>query len=536
MTENLRSRPILKDQATTIFYWGLVLMAIALPLSKFLTGLALFIIAGAWLLEGNLASKFNSFFRSRFGLLFASIFFMHLFGLIYTEDFSFALKDLKIKLPLFLFPLFLSTSKPLSKEKLRLLLFIFIAAVIVSSCISMAVLFGWIERKITQVRDISFLISHIRFSLMICLAIFTLIYFIFSRTEPIKNKFIQTISAAWLIIFLFVLESFTGIIILIFIGLVLMLYFIFKRGNKFVRLFASLLLIAGLGFISTSIISNYKKVSQVLPIDLNHLDPTTKLGHPYTHWTELKETENGNYVYIYMCKQELDSVWSLNSKMDINGVDNNKQPLRVTLIRFLASKGKRKDAEGMSSLTEKEFRAIENGIANVDFLSNFSPSVRLRQIIWEINSYLRSGNPTGHSVTMRAEYVKTGWHIFKEHPLLGVGTGDIENAYQQKYEEEQSEISREWRLRAHNQYLTIAVTFGIFGFCWFVFSLVYPFVIQYKRANYFYLVFMLIFMLSMLNEDTIETQAGVTFFAFFNALLWFNDVQEHEKTLINKNA
>jgi hypothetical protein len=34
-------------------------------------------------------------------------------------------------------------------------------------------------------------------------------------------------------------------------------------------------------------------------------------------------------------------------------------------------------------------------------------------------------------------------------------------------------------------------------------------------------VFFIIIFMSMLTEDTLETQAGATFFAFFNALLLF---------------
>jgi hypothetical protein len=38
-------------------------------------------------------------------------------------------------------------------------------------------------------------------------------------------------------------------------------------------------------------------------------------------------------------------------------------------------------------------------------------------------------------------------------------------------------------------------------------------------------------MLSLLNEDTIESQAGVTFFAFFNALLIFGVSSKNKETI-----
>ena len=42
-----------------------------------------------------------------------------------------------------------------------------------------------------------------------------------------------------------------------------------------------------------------------------------------------------------------------------------------------------------------------------------------------------------------------------------------------------------------------------------------------RNRNYLYLIFMFIMMLSMFTEDTLETQIGVTLFAFFNSFLVF---------------
>ena len=72
-----------------------------------------------------------------------------------------------------------------------------------------------------------------------------------------------------------------------------------------------------------------------------------------------------------------------------------------------------------------------------------------------------------------------------------------------------------------HQYLSITVGFGIIGLVWFLVSLLYPYLSSKRNRTYLYTVFMVILLLSMLPEDTIETQAGVTWFAFFNSLLIF---------------
>jgi len=48
-----------------------------------------------------------------------------------------------------------------------------------------------------------------------------------------------------------------------------------------------------------------------------------------------------------------------------------------------------------------------------------------------------------------------------------------------------------------------------------------PIIIERKNLSFLFAAFMLIAFLSMFNEDCLETQAGVTFYAFFAALfMW----------------
>ena len=101
------------------------------------------------------------------------------------------------------------------------------------------------------------------------------------------------------------------------------------------------------------------------------------------------------------------------------------------------------------------------------------------------------------------------------------GTGDIVDAYKTQYEKMNSDLAPKYRLRAHNQYLTFAATFGIFGLLYFIFTLIYPMRVLNKTRDFLYVTFWITAVLSMITEDTLETQAGVTFFAFFNCLYLF---------------
>jgi hypothetical protein len=102
-----------------------------------------------------------------------------------------------------------------------------------------------------------------------------------------------------------------------------------------------------------------------------------------------------------------------------------------------------------------------------------------------------------------------------------VGTGDIEDLLYNQYEEMKSELKTKFMFHAHNQFLSFFIAFGVFGFLWFIFALVYPPYLLGKYSDYFFATFFMIIVWSMLSDDTLDTQAGVTLFAFFSAFLLF---------------
>jgi O-antigen ligase len=110
----------------------------------------------------------------------------------------------------------------------------------------------------------------------------------------------------------------------------------------------------------------------------------------------------------------------------------------------------------------------------------------------------------------------------KTSPVIGVGTGDVPEAFRRQYEISDSKLSMKWRLRSHNQYLSFGVAFGILGLIWFMYVLAFPYT-KHGDQGWLFSSFFIIALLSMLTEDTLETQAGVTFFTFFYCLFMFVD-------------
>jgi hypothetical protein len=271
----------------------------------------------------------------------------------------------------------------------------------------------------------------------------------------------------------------------------------------------------------TYVIKIQRDVNQVNPVDFDKLEGSTKLGNPYWHDLSNTQIENGNYVWHYVATDELREAWNKRSKFDFDGLDKANQEIKYTLIRFLTSKGYRKDAEGISKLTNREVALVENGVASIIYVEKSNLYVRIYKIFWEYNRYLVTGNASGHSVMQRIEYWLASKSIIKENFLTGVGTGDLDNAFQEEYERTGSLLEQEYRWHSHNQFLAIFVAFGIVGMLWFLFALIYPVLRLGKFHDYYFLSFFIIIVLSMLTEDTLETQAGVTVFAFFNSFYLF---------------
>jgi hypothetical protein len=247
----------------------------------------------------------------------------------------------------------------------------------------------------------------------------------------------------------------------------------------------------------------------------------TSKGNIYTHDTLSYLVENGRYPGLYVCDTELHDSWNGRSKMNYDGQDAMGHELKTTLIRYLNSRGYRKDAEGMKQLSDGDIRNIEKGIANYFYSKKFNPNSRIYKMLWEFQVMKKGGGPGGTSFVQRLEFWKAAAGIIRENFWTGVGTGDMDEAFTLQYEKTNSKLAPEFRLRSHNQFLAIFTAFGFIGFLWFVFTLIYPPYRLKAFNNYRYLAFFCIIVLSMLTEDTLETQMGVTFYAFFNSFLLF---------------
>ena len=437
----------------TYFYLvGLILTVVSLPTSRFGLSVSLFYLLVLWMLLGldmrsinkmylekpfvrrilfriafsfkgiwyNIKTRFADFLHNKVAVVMASMYVMHLIGLIYTSDFPSAFHDLRIKLPLLLIPLVMSSMKPLNEKQFNTVLWFFIGSVFFVTVLGTV---KFIRRDFVDVRELSPFINYIRLSLCIVFSIFILGYYLVKRNYSLIIKSIMVFMIIWFLWQITIFESITSILVIAALCFVLTMYFVFRSKNTNVKIcvVVAIVVVAAVAiYLPYKVVNDYMSPAKV---DVAQLDTHTKLGNPYVFDTINFGVEDARYVGLYLSKKEMLEAWN---KRSVKKINNEYDDGYRALVRYLTSKDLRKDAEGVERLTENDIRNIENGIANYNYIENPGFKTRIMKVMIAYRNYERSGDANGSSVFQRVEYIKASLGIIKDNPVFGVGTGIIQ--------------------------------------------------------------------------------------------------------------
>lgn len=506
-------------------YWThvfcLCLIVIGMPFSKFLMSVGTISLIVNWFVEGGVKKKFISFFSNKIALMLTLAYLLFVLGLLHSQNLDYGLKDLRIKIPLLAFPIILSTTHKLKKNHYFLVVRLFTLAVIASSLYGFLVYQGVLpaKKEILELRDISQFISHIRLSLMIVLSLF-LIPKLFNHSTA--HKIFGVTSSLFLLYFLSFMESATGLTLGFITLFFISLYYLLKKKSLYGIFMLAPILVGG-----TLVIQSLYSTYHTIKIDTKEVPLQTKSGNEYDHEYFYHFFDNGNFAQQFVCEKELAEEWKSLSDMPFYP-QSETEGAQFTLIRYLTSRGLKKDREGLYQLTGQDIKNIEKGIPNYLHASSNIIS-RLTKLMFEVDGYYQGVNASGNSLAQRLEYWTMSTEIIAEKPWLGYGTGDISDVFEAKYKEKNSALENKFQLRSHNQYFSVAIAIGLIGLAGFIFFLLYPVVFGFKQRNYFYLICLCISLLSFLSEDTLETQDGVFFFAFLTNFFLFASQNRYNK-------
>lgn len=113
--------------------------------------------------------------------------------------------------------------------------------------------------------------------------------------------------------------------------------------------------------------------------------------------------------------------------------------------------------------------------------------------------------------------------IIKDHPLTGVGTGDMLTMMDKVYARMYPNVPDGKVLLPHNQFLVVALGCGIPAMILFIIWILMPLAqVKRNRESFFFVVVWLVLLLQLMIEPVLEVQIGVFVFLYFLLL------QRHE--------
>lgn len=138
-----------------VYFYTLILVAISLPLSIYTTSMFQILLSINWLAEGRLREKWSRLRNNRALWIVLAFYLVHLVGWLWSEDGTYYLKDMRVKLPFLILPLLVASSTPLLKQQLNRILLAFSVGVFVASIASVIKLLGWLPGEVEGFRDLS---------------------------------------------------------------------------------------------------------------------------------------------------------------------------------------------------------------------------------------------------------------------------------------------------------------------------------------------------------------------------------------------
>ena len=503
-----------------INYILLIIAFIGVSTTKIALSWCTVLFAANFLFTKGLKDRFKLVWANKVNRWIIAFILLNIIGLIWSPDTKAGIKLLKNYMPLLIIPMIALTTKWEPKQ-IRIALRWFIAGLTFTSLFNFLYInqvFGPIVGD--DIREMSRFGSHTRYALLIVLGVLTCIESIRKEEYRLFPTYIAVGLGLWFSFYTLYAQILSGVICLVGLLFFYALLLVWKTQKlvllvSFLTIIFSIVLFVGLKLFPATPAYTCADVSE-----------KTKLGNTYINNCQYLSEINGLPVHGYYQEEELRTAWNEKSKLDFDGVDNRQHPLKVTIARYMTALQLRKDYSDFQKLTKEDIAKIELGKVypneNQDLL--FS---RLYSLKYEI---MYADNPNGKSLLQRIEHWKASIKIIQKNPILGVGTGGNQKAFDQAYEEMNSPLYPENRMRSHNMFFAIQIGLGVAGSIIFMGMFIQLIREGFRLKNAFALGAILVLLTSFLMEDTLETQVGIYIMALFILPIFQNRTQNTLKT------
>lgn len=475
-------------------------LGITISTSNFMMNLLWVLLSVNWLLGGNWRQRWLAIKSNPLLQAYIVLFILYLFGQIFTSNQSYGWHTVKQMLPVLLVPLVVLTSRPLTTFEFNSLKSHYVGTVAIVSLIG---LIRYLTIENLPYRDIVPFISHIRFSLNVCVCLCLLV------VESLHGKILwqrilSVVLVVWLFFYLLLQQSYTGFVALAVVAVVAA---ILSR-----RRWAVITCIAFLGLMAGTTIYHVRAYYHLNPM-YQSMAATTVNGNPYAVGDDYF-IESGGYIHQLVCPEELYSEWPRHSQVPLDSIVDNGYNVYSALLRYLNASGLTKDSLGISRLTQDDIVAIEHGVANPAYLSQGSLKKTFGVILYEYETMRHYRCVQDFTMLERFELWKAACLAIAQNPLFGVGTGDVVDVHHRTLETMDSVLVGTQK-HVHNQYLTWLLMFGAIGALLLLVMFCRAFWHLRLSSNLVAALYLTIILVSFLTEDTLDTLAGRMFFVFF---------------------
>jgi len=518
MLKNCR-QSLLNNWKENLYLFSLGAFLVALPTSIALLSITAVTLLIVWILTGDYKVKWNRLIRNKNALLMMSIPVLYLIGLCFTHNFALGLQEFNKSLYWFIFAFVLGSSSPTSYKATYRLLGLYVLVVSITAGVALLKLLLLDSIHFFDFRQVTW-IDHIPFSYQIAFVIWLVFYFIYHGNFSGIQKPLLYLLIIFLTITLFSLKSFSAYLycgIMSFTALIMIIRQTKKKLLKFI--FLGLLILITV-FPVVYVYYSVQKFYDITEYNADEIEKYTASGNLYQHNFKNKIKENGNYVGLFICEEELIPLWNAHSEKKYDSGDD--YPLGSVVIRYMTSKGLRKDAEGFAQLSQQDIKNIENGMPNYIYAeSKLSVYPRIYETIWELDQYKIYRNPNEKTLSQRIEQAHLAFVIIKKHIWTGIGLGNNLLAYEKAILESGSKLVPQGTGSSHNQYLNYLIRFGILGTLYILGVLTWIFIKGRKNNSFLITIFFVSLLAANFGEANWETFIGLNYFGFFMCfLMW----------------
>lgn len=133
-----------------------------------------------------------------------------------------------------------------------------------------------------------------------------------------------------------------------------------------------------------------------------------------------------------------------------------------------------------------------------------------------LNAYQQFTDPQV-APNIRIPIWRVSTELIKSAPLIGYGTGDVQDNLMLMYRRDNIERALKSGYNCHNQFLQTSIALGSIGLLILLACWLSPLFFAMRDQHYIYAFFLGLIILSAITECIIETQRGILFYTVFNS-------------------